>query len=299
MPVPLPLSVEASTGRNIRPAHTLLGSVVATLGGYEVGVVAASGVNVHLSNLEGWWDLPGSTGGVEQRTSAHGGWTSQAFYQPRGITLAARLRGSSFAQVSRELEGLLAAVPINDLTPLFVEEIDGRVLFANVRQADDPLVSRSGVGAEANISLVAPDPRRYDVALVTASTGLPLTSGGLRLPFRLPVRVAGGVQLGLMTVTNDGNLDTPPVFTVVGPCPPFTLTHRGTSKTLRYHEAVPAGRTVVIDTATQTALLDGVAPRYVTGSWFTYAPGRNEVAFTADTYDADASVVSQHRNAWK
>jgi hypothetical protein len=37
----------------------------------------------------------------------------------------------------------------------------------------------------------------------------------------------------------------------------------------------------------------------MTGTWFDYEPGTNEVAFAAATYDPDALLVSEHRSAWR
>lgn len=294
--MPIPLGA-VSIGGGATPG-TIVQQRFAFLGDVLLGGVDDFGTVVYLNDLAGWEGSTGTTLQTENRSAADGAWVSPANLPGRVIEVTLTLQGRSFSDVAKSLRRISGQVPLNAPVDLVVND-HGDELMAGVIQGGEVLSTQKASHARASLSLFAEDPRRYSVDLVTASTGLPLTTGGLRLPFRLPQRVAGVVQLGIITATNDGNLDTPPVFTVVGPCPPFMLTHRGTSKTLRYHEAVPAGRTVVIDTATQTVLLDGVAPRYVTGSWFTYAPGRNEVAFTADTYDADASVVSQHRNAWK
>jgi hypothetical protein len=92
---------------------------------------------------------------------------------------------------------------------------------------------------------------------------------------------------------------THPTFTVVGPSPRFSITHRATGRTLSFAEPVAVGRSLTIDTDRRTALLDGTASRVVTGTWFDYEPGVNEVAFSAPTYDSSALLVSTHRSAWR
>jgi hypothetical protein len=161
------------------------------------------------------------------------------------------------------------------------------------------LVERLRNWARFSIALTAPDPRRYAVGITRAETGLPSTSGGLSLPVSLPVSIGATVTSGVLSATNDGNMGTRPTLAVYGPVAPFALTHRGTGQTLRFHESVPAGRFLLLDTDRRRALLDGTAGRRVTGSWFEYGPGINEVAFTAATYDPDARLVSEHRSAWR
>jgi hypothetical protein len=68
---------------------------------------------------------------------------------------------------------------------------------------------------------------------------------------------------------------------------------------LRIAEAVPAGRSLVIDTKSRTALLDGVANRTVTGSWPVLRPGSNTFVFNASAYDAGALLTVSYRSAWR
>src|SRR5207237_3774320 len=144
----------------------------------------------------------------------------------------------------------------------------------------------SGGWARFSISLVAADPRRYDSALTIQTTGLPRTTGGLTLGGTgltlngTGLKVGATVTAGVLSAYNFGNMPTRPVFTIQGPCPAFSLTHRGSGRTLRVADPVAAGRSLVIDTDRRRAVLDGTAARTVTGTWFEYAPGNNDVAFS-------------------
>lgn len=276
-----------------------LGPVSASLGDVMFGTTDNMGCEWVLESIEGWWNSPPTTGSVEQRAFDHGGWLSPSHLAPRTIEIVGSVNGP-WAAVSEALDRLHLAVPVDSLATLYVaHEPSQRVHTADVRQNGDILVERYPNDAEFSISLIAPDPRRYDVDSTTVSTRLPTTSGGLSLPVTMPVTIGASVDSGVLSATNEGNFATRPTLTVEGPVEPFTITHKGTGQTLRYHESIPSGRSLVIDVDKRSALLDGTTPRRVTGQWFEYAPGLNEVAFMSQTYDAAALLTSTHRHAWR
>lgn len=286
------------------PGRLLDGNLYAELNGKPLGVVDDRGVRIHLAAIKGWYEPAGSTGQVAQRAAADGGWASQNFRKPRSIEILLRLRGSSWAHVGASLDEVLAALPLS-LADLKVS--DGlRFLQASVRQDGDPLLARRGVGAEVSIPLVAPDPLRYAVSEQSASTGLPQTIGGMSLPLSLPLSIGATVASGRLAVANAGNAATPPRFEIAGPVPAgarVTLVSSGAS--LYIPHEVPAGRTLILDAASQTALLDGTAPRLVTGVWF-HLPGSSvdnptgadEVAFSAPSFETAARLTAHWRSAY-
>lgn len=281
------------------PGKILDGSLFATLGDVVFGAVDDRRVRIWLASLTGWFEGPGSTGTAEQ-AAGDGGWLNQAYRAPRTLEVLLRLRGASWDHVGPTLDDIKKAVPVRTPAPMMVVS-DGRALQADVRQQGDVLVRRYSASAEVSIGLVAPDPRLYSIDPVLVATGLPQTVGGLSLlggARTLPLSVNATVTSGVLTVTNDGNAEASPLFTVRGPCSPFTISHRATGATLRFAESVPAGRTLTIDTARRLAVMDQTATRTVTGTWFAYAPGVNEVAFSASAFDASALLISTHRHAY-
>lgn len=271
----------------------------ATLGSLVFGGVDDLGTRVWLSTLKGWDEGVASTGNVEQRAADDGGWPDQAYRAPRLVELGLVLIGPDFRTVSKSINAIEAGLPLNALDTLVVDD-HGDQLQARVRKSGDVVVDRKAAKAAVSLSLIAPDPRRYAVDAVTASTGLPVTTGGLALPLVLPLSLAATMSSGVLTAVNAGNAETLPTFTIAGPCPAgATITHRGTRAFLRYSEAIGAGHTLTINTASRTAVLDGTASRTVIGTWFSYAPGANEIAFSAPSYDAGALLTSTHRSAWR
>lgn len=279
------------------PAGTNLGAVQVELPGAPVvGQVAPGGQHVHLGKLDGWWDPAASAGATTQKTNDHGVFLGEAFYTARVVQLEARVDGFSPGDSLAVARQLMTALTLNELTELSVTDEEG-TLTAAVRQEGDPLLARQGNRMVVSLSMLAPDPRRYGPWL-TASTGLPVAGGGFVLPITLPVSSGGVATSGVLSIVNDGDVDSLPVFTVAGPVNPFTITGDA-GRQLAFAEAVPAGRTLVIDTAARTALLDGVANRAVTGTWPALRPGLNTFRFDASAYDAGAQLTVSYRPAWR
>lgn len=300
----MPLYVTEATGTPDTPAgdtpgRLLEGDRYAVLGGLTFGAVNDAGVRVYLAGTKGWYDGPASTGEVTQRDNDHGGWPGPAFMAPRVIELLLRLRGSSWSHLNATIEDIIGAAPLQGLDQLSMHD-NGTTRVAWVRQEGEPVVVRGGAGAEVSLSLIAPDPRKYGADVETASTGLPQTTGGIVLPRSLPYTIDATVSSGVLVTNNAGTAATRPTLKLYGPTPADTrITHRGSGRTLRIPDAVDAGRVLVLDVDNRRALLDGTALRRVTGAWFDYAPGDNEVALSAPSYDPDALLVSEHRSAWR
>lgn len=307
MPIPVALQQPVSNGPGI-PGDAAQPRI-ATLGAVTFGAVDEYGTLVYLNDITGWTGSATTTGTVVQRAADSGGWAAPAYEAPRVIGLSLTLMGGSFDLVERSIEAITAAVPTSDLDTFAVVSPDGTIRQAEVRQGGDVLSTQKGATAQMSIALVAPDPRRYDGGYEENITGLPVASGGLFVGatgLALPLRVGAQVISGTLQARNSGNMSTRPVLTVSGPCPPFAITHVESGRQIRFNESVPAGRSLVIDTDRRRALLDGVAPRTVTGTWFEYGPatatnpiGINTLAFSATGYESGALLVSHHKSAWR
>lgn len=277
------------------PAGTPLGAVRVRLGAAPViGEVAPGGQHVKLGKLVGWWDAAASSGQATQKVNAHGAFLGPAFYGPRVVQAEARIDGFSPGDSMSLARRILTELDVSSLTSLSVEDEEG-TLTAAVRQEGDPILIRTGNRVIVSLSMLAPDPRRYG-PVQQASTGLPVSTGGFMLPITLPVSTGGSTVSGAVDVFNDGDTDSDPAFTVTGPLPGFTITDQE-GRQLSYAEALPAARSVIIDTGKRTALLDGVATRVVTGTWPVVRPGLNQFRFASNAYDAAAQMLVSYQSA--
>jgi hypothetical protein len=280
------------------PAGTPLGAVQVSLPGAPViGLVAPGGQQVNLGKLEGWWDAAPSTGATTQKVNEHGAFLGPGYYGARVIQAEARIDGWAPGDSLAVAAAIQACLDVDTLRPLAVtDELGTR--YADVRQEGDPIVVRQGNRVVLSLSMVAPDSRKYSGAQ-SASTGLPVSSGGFSLPVVLPVTIGGTSLPGSVVLVNNGDVDSNPTFTVTGPVPAGATIADLSGRALRIAEAVPAGRSLVIDTKSRTALLDGVANRTVTGSWPVLRPGSNTFVFNASAYDAGALLTVSYRSAWR
>lgn len=280
------------------PAGTPLGAVQVRLGaGPVVGLVAEEGQHVHLGKLEGWWDAPATSGQITQKVNDHGAFPGPAYYGPRVVIAEARIDGFTPADSMAVARKLLTQLEVGTFTDLEVTDEAG-ALTARVRQEGDPILIRTGNRVVVSLSMLAPDPRRYGPEH-TESTGMSASLGGFTLPITLPVATGAVSVSGAITVTNEGDMDSPPVFVVWGPTPAGATITDQTGRELYVPEAVSAGRRLVIDVAARTALLDGVSSRVVAGTWPMLSPGVNQFHFNASTYNANALLSLIYRSAWR
>ena len=259
------------------------------------------GVELGLTSIEGWFDGWEGSSAVDQRSRADGAWVSPQYAGGRIIHVGGEIEAPSWDDATRAWDRLLGEFPFRQLATMRVSTGEGAVpeLTALIRQHEKPVLSNRFKGrAEFSLSVIAPDPRRYDSTSRSTSLVLPLTSGGLTFPITFPISFPVTTTRSQVTLVNDGNWPTPPTLMVVGPCPPATIANLTTGEAMRIVDPVPADQTLVIDVLNGTATNGGQARR-VLGSWWQLAPGVNEVAFSADEYDAAAQLLVSYRSAWK
>lgn len=281
-----------STDLYVGTAYIQVGSLVITPG------MVVNGVTWDVAPVDGWDEPPTVTDWVTQRNADHGGRVGPSYWEPRVLEFKGTLASPSWSALAQQLSILRAAIPSFDAVNFMVATRGNPVLTASVRQSGQPVIEQ-GVGVWSfSFSLTAADPRKYVPSATTASTHLPVTTGGLSLPLTLPLVIGATVTSGRISATNEGDMPTRPVFTITGPCPPCSLTH-SSGRRLVIPGAVAAGRTLVLDTDSRTAVLDGTAGQVVTGTWFEFAPGLNEVQFGSSSYDAAALLSVSFRSAWR
>lgn len=261
------------------------------------------GVYWGLTSLEGWDDGWEGNAALDQRPTADGGWASLQYAVPRVIQLGGTIDAETWDDATRAFQRLLAQLPFRQLGSIAVSEGEGTVpeMTALVRQHGKPMLPgdvRNEGYAEFSLSLIAPDPRKYDTTSRMTSLVLPISSGGLSFPITFPISFPVSTTRSQATLENDGNVLTYPTMMLVGPCPPATITNLTTGEVMRVADPVPADQSLVIDVLGNTATTGGQGRR-VLGTWWGLVPGVNEIAFAADGYDAAAQLHLSYRSAWK
>lgn len=305
MPYPGPLLYPSGL---LYPGTTALegqGRSPVALGDLVLNVSDSDGTIWALEKFEGWQGSAGSTLSLAQRARAHGATASEAFLEPRVMTLAGRIRSSTPELLSYAIDRLNAAVTLDPFTLLVSES--GRVRHCEAQRQDAVLVSTPRGAeslAEYSIQVVAKDPRKYG-DLITDATPLPFSSGGLVYPVTYPVTYTGVSGTGVVTINNPGNAPAPVWLRVDGPVPAggWTVTHVGKRQSLTFATALAlaTGEFVTVDMEAREVLAQGQSARsgYVTSrGWFTLDPGDNEIAFSAQNYSPTALLTVTTKPAW-
>jgi hypothetical protein len=260
-----------------------------------------TGASWVVQDLEGWLNTT-STGTTTQRSSARGGWRNRAYLAAKGYTLVGSVYTDK-GDVPDLLDELLAAIPLDvpeALTVYGVHANQDRLTY--VRQEGEAATNIiSPYEADFSIGLVAPDPLKYSSDEHVESTGLPVSTGGLAVPFSVPFSIDSLVISGVMSVGNVGNFPTAPRLIIYGPVEEPRVTHLESSKTIQVNMDLGVGEWLDIDLDRHTAYLNGTASRrgYISGQWWTLAKGNNTIAFNSPNYTADALAQVVWRDAWK
>lgn len=269
------------------------------------GQVDADGVAWRFFTLDGW-DSPDLEEHAENKTGADGAWDADNYYAGRLLTIGGLIDAPDTATRDAALTRLGQAVPargrlvsftVNETVPKQVSvRRSGRLQMA-------PVTDRV---AQFNISLLAPDPRKYAPGLSAMSGSLGATASGAALPLVLPMALPGyDVGGAYFDVTNDGTYETPPLIRIVGPGSQLGIANLTTKQSLTYSFDLASGDALVIDVGAGTALLNGTAYRAptpgsaVTGR-FMLPPGTSQMQFLGSRTDSAVSplLTMTWQSAW-
>jgi Phage tail protein len=277
------------------------GALVA-IGDLLLNTVDSDGVFWILENFSGWGS-PGSTAALTQRARGHGSTSSEGFFKSRVMTLEGTIDAPTAELLSLAVDKLSAAVTLDGFTLLVAEA--GRIRHCSAQRQDDVIVSWiDGRTARFSIQIAAKDPRKFG-DLVTATTRLPFSEGGLEFPVTFPVTFTGVSGTGILRVNNPGNTQAPVWLRIDGPIPAggWTVTHVGKKQSLTFATslALGVGEFVTVDMDRREVLAQGQSARagYVTSrGWFTLDPGDNDIAFSAANYSSTASLTVTTKPSW-
>ncbi|MCL2089841.1 MAG: hypothetical protein FWH11_01215 [Micrococcales bacterium] len=265
-----------------------------TLGGLDLWGVDADGTRWVVETspaASGWWSSAPSTLVVEQRAGSDGGWPNAPVSGPKRVAFSGSLVARDQAAARRAVDRLHAALPVGPVVAVVVEADRSR--WCQVHREDQVLVDPVSMGSTVgpvlvrwSVQLVAYDPRLLG-DMMTGWTGLPASTGGLRLPFRVPFRIVASATSGEVTMTNPGTVAGRLLMTVTGPVtrPSIrTVAPDGSVLTLTLSLTLGDGETLVVDPGTLQVLAGGTASRaawVVSRGWPVFAPGTTTWTFSA------------------
>lgn len=141
------------------------------------------------------------------------------------------------------------------------------------------------------VSMRAPKPFWQTGEDTTFSIGSVPTGRGL-LPQLTKLKLTSSETLGTVTVNNEGDVETYPVWTLRGALDYVEITDG--SNTFRYNAPIPAGTTITINTEAGTVVDDSGANKYANMAtapkFFTLQPGTSTITVKA-TGATSASLI--------
>lgn len=279
------------------------GQLVAVGDGPVLGATDAFGVRWSLVKFDGWKGSPSPTLQLQQRARGHGATASESFLTPRIMTLEGFLHTHDCVQQDEALDRLNAAVTLEPFE-LLVSEPSGLRHITVQRQGEVIPTVHTPMLAGYSILVSAKDPRKFG-ELITDSTTLASSTGGLMYPVTYPVTYTGFSNSGVIRVLNTGNTQAPVWLRIDGPIPAggWTVTHIGKKQSLTFSTSLglAAGEFVTVDMDRREVLAQGQSARagYVTSrGWFSLDPGVNDIAFSAQNYSATAQLTVTTKPAW-
>lgn len=296
MPIPSPVTYPPGLTTAGNPTKVSVQDLV-------LGDVDRNGCRWQLTGFQGWTGSPVSTLQLTQRARAAGATANEPFLTPRHMVLEGIVVAPTPGALNASLDDLNAKVDQNLFT-LAVNE-SGRVRSCQVQRSGDVLTPKlNNLMARYSVQIVAKDPLKYG-DLVTATTLLPSSSGGLVYPVTYPITYTGVTNSGVLRVTNAGNTQAPVWLRIDGPIPAggWTVTNVGKKQSLTFSVslALAAGEFITVDMSRREVLAQGQSARsgYVTSrGWFTLDPGNNDIAFSAANYSSTAQLTVTTKPAW-
>ncbi len=301
MPYPSPITYPSAL---TFPGSGVAGSLSPVgLGDLVLGAVDRNGCRWVLKDFDGWPGSPAPTLELTQRARGHGATSNEPFLTPRNMVLSGRVMAPTPEALNASLHDASAAVTLDDFV-LTVSE-SGTIYNCLARRSGEVLLPKvNNLLARFSIQIVAKDPRKFG-DLITLSTRLPFSEGGLIRPSTWPRTWTGVSGTGKVTVNNPGNTEAPVWLRIDGPIPAggHSVTHLGKKRTLTFGTSLSlaAGEFLTVDMDKREVLAQGQSARsgYVTSrGWFTLDPGDNEISFAAVNYSATASLSLTTKPAW-
>jgi len=284
---------------------------------FNTNVKDANGAAYFCTDEKGWSGGPPVRPSTQGKPYSQGAFNGPNFAGARIITLFGTV--SAPTTIARRAAEHTVAAALMDPFNLYdlhcTEETGELIAYVRLDQPTTVVQMPGGLDFQWSMQLAAPDPRKYSATNQSASTGLPMTTGGLDWATGggLDWATGGGlnwgtvVSTGSVVMANAGTADTWPKFTIAANgtalvTPGITITFNGS--TLFYNDTLAGGDVLVIDTnpSSRSVILNGVSDRrgsLTTAQWASI-PAKTTVtaAFSAAVYSATATLSAQWANAY-
>ena len=216
-----------------------------------------------ITGISGWDDVPEVISGSAVRPRRHGSWPGGLLTTKRVVVIDLEILPDDSGTVTANLKALRKAMAVDDTErPLTIDldyGMDEEVINARVTSAIYPMGQGYGSRRGASIEFTASDPRRYISTWNTKIFGTRTRTVIPQYPVKYPKKYVTYSKPGELVAINEGDIATPPKFTVEGPIKNPTiriLDAKGTRK-ISFNVEVGVNQDFVIDVLNGTARMSG------------------------------------------
>lgn len=239
----------------------LPGEVMYELPGWAGNVLDDAGVLWKVTKEVGWAAGLNPRSRRSPRPSGHGSTRSRPWGEERLITLEGRAEAPTPVAREEAKDRFTALLSGEDLEQFVVHERHMSRQAAVELNSDPKVTDLTPVVFEWQLTLAAPDPRRYALEPVPLSVPLQQPGGGVAPPWTPPLALPARAAGGYLTALNPGTAPAPVVATLKGPQLRPGILNATTNQVLRYGITLDGDDELAIDTARGVAILNKVAYR--------------------------------------
>lgn len=270
-------------------------------------VLVGEGSPFSIVQVSGLLDLPDLRVEDRARLRRHGLRPGESFAGGRSVEVVLEAAATTDAALREALVALSSATapgaPEFQVTLRLPGVADGQevAFWARARRRSIPINLEFFYRLPlVTLELFATDPRLYSATEQTKNTSVQQVGAGMSFPETFPLVFGSLGSSGTITCRNDGNFDSPPVFTITGSATQPRIENLTTGKTMEFTGTVGSAETLTVDVDERSILLNGTPafPLLASGSeWIDLIPGPNIIRFrTFAGLTADLSVT--WRSAW-
>lgn len=271
-----------------------------------------------LTNISGF-DSAEVRENADDLVQMDGGIHGDFFYGRRPITLEGLVYGFGATAVRQEILAKVQQATNAMRADATLEwTVDGGIpQYLKLRRAQ-PLRIEGGFNKAVQIAMVAADPRIYSVDARVASVNADFVPVAIGRPYPRSYDKDYGdaAPSGQLIIANQGNAETFPIYTVLGPGTSPQVINFTTGKIVSLLYTLAAGEGLLIDTLNRTVQF-GVESTVTPGTlnpttlsnkysaldflnteWGGLAPGSNDLRLAFFSYTAGAKLRVDWRDAW-
>jgi len=216
---------------------------------------------------------------------------NRAKLNPRQFVLNGIIKanqGENIRLLSQRLNGEL----LNTLTVGVADAPERYIKFKKTSiEYDEPWMDR------VSVACISPDPRFYASTEDSFQLGL-VSLTPLTYPVTYPIEY-GPMDGSSGIITNLGNANGYPKFTIIGSCSAITIANTTTGESMDLAITLTDSDTLVVDGGAKIITLNGTKRMDLKdGDWITAIPGENVIEFTRTTIQTIKHCTVNFRSVW-